>query len=336
MDPLKNMFNKKAIAKISKEIKLNYKKFDDKNFKKDIFKELDHLELKQRTRHIAVTLHDYLPNDFEKAAKIIVKSLADENKKDDMDWDRYTNKGIVGFLVWPLNEYVEIYGLDHYDTSMWAMYELTKRFTSEFTVRTFIEEYDERVYKDLRKWIKDPNRHVRRWISEGTRPTLPWAMNVKKIHNNIPRNIPILKALFQDKEAIFVRKDHPLLTKKKLGLSDQLKSQEQYPLLRVTPEHSRHNSVLSDHVNSQEDAMESQLVGRDVYDVDSLFASIDMLKMTDAVMPYSQKMCAWMKEREIETLLVNEERLGNVGIYTKQGIDDQKIQRFVQILQESI
>ena len=142
--------------------------------------------------------------------------------------------------------------------------------------------------------------------------------------------------LFQDKEAIFVRKDHPLLTKKKLGLSDQLKSQEQYPLLRVTPEHSRHNSVLSDHVNSQEDAMESQLVGRDVYDVDSLFASIDMLKMTDAVMPYSQKMCAWMKEREIETLLVNEERLGNVGIYTKQGIDDQKIQRFVQILQESI
>ena len=140
--------------------------------------------------------------------------------------------------------------------------------------------------------------------------------------------------LFRDKEAMFVRAEHPLLTRKKLSTEVLMTEAEAYPILRVTPDHSRHNSVLSDHVNSQIMTKESEHLGRDIYDVDSLSASIDLLKMTDAVMPYSHTMCQWMEEQGVETLLVNSERLGNVGLYAKQGVKDKKIEAFIEILQQ--
>ncbi|CDT55939.1 LysR family transcriptional regulator [Vibrio coralliirubri] len=141
--------------------------------------------------------------------------------------------------------------------------------------------------------------------------------------------------LFQDKEAVFVRNGHPLLTKKYLDFSLLRRDMLDYPILQVTPDHSRHNSVLSDHVNSQSGGRDAEVVGRDVYDVDSLFASLDMLRMSDAVMPYSHKMCDWMKKRGFETLLIDDSKRGNVGLYAKQGADDLKIKTFIEILQKA-
>ena len=139
--------------------------------------------------------------------------------------------------------------------------------------------------------------------------------------------------LFQDKEAVFVRSGHPLLAKKNLDSNLLRRDMLDFPILQVTPDHSRHNSVLSDHVNSQPGGRDSEIVGRDIYDVDSLFASLDMLRMSDAVMPYSHKMCEWMEERGFETLLIDDSKRGNVGLYAKQGADDLKIKSFIDILQ---
>ncbi|WKY60169.1 LysR family transcriptional regulator [Vibrio sp. SNU_ST1] len=141
--------------------------------------------------------------------------------------------------------------------------------------------------------------------------------------------------LFQDKEAVFVRANHPLLTKKHLDSSLLRRETLAFPILQVTPDHSRHNSVLSDHVNSQPGGRDTEVVGRDVYDVDSLFASLDMLRMSDAVMPYSHKMCDWMKDKGFETLLIDDSKLGNVGLYAKQGAEDLKIKTFIEILQKA-
>lgn len=140
--------------------------------------------------------------------------------------------------------------------------------------------------------------------------------------------------LFQDKEAVFVRDGHQLLTKKYLDVSLLRRDMLDYPILQVTPDHSRHNSVLSDHVNSQSGGRDAEVVGRDVYDVDSLFASLDMLRMSDAVMPYSHKMCDWMKKRGFETLLIDDSKRGNVGLYAKQGARDKKIEAFIEIIQQ--
>jgi len=198
MEPLKNMFNSKVVSKIASEMQKSYSAFDQLKFKKQVMKDLENLELKERSQLIADCLYIYLPKDYKKSVAIILKSLADEKNKDNIEWDRLDDPGILGMATWPLNDYIQTYGLDDYKTSMHAMKELTKRFSSEFTIRPFIERYDQRVYDDLAKLIKHKNTHVRRWISEGTRPNLPWGMKCSKIHSNLERNIPLLEALYDD------------------------------------------------------------------------------------------------------------------------------------------
>jgi 3-methyladenine DNA glycosylase AlkC len=135
-------------------------------------------------------MHKYLPKDFKKSVKIIMKCLPSKSKKN----------GITDFTSWPLGEYVSTYGLNNYSESLKAMIELTKVFTSEFTIRPFIEKYQERIFQDLTKLLNHKDVHVRRLISEGTRPLLPWGIKVNNIHENIERNIPILMKLFCDEE----------------------------------------------------------------------------------------------------------------------------------------
>lgn len=204
MEPLKNIFNKESISKIGDEIKHVYPEFEKSKFIKKVVKNLEDFELKDRVRHIAKTLHEYLPSNYKKAVKIILGALAIESSKDDIEWNRQTGEGIVGLNTWPLNQYIEIYGVNDYKTSMHAMIELTKRFSSEFTVRPFIQKYNQAVFDDLKPLLKHKNPHVRRWISEGTRPLLPWGMKVDSIQANLKRNIPYLLELSDD-ESKYVR-----------------------------------------------------------------------------------------------------------------------------------
>jgi 3-methyladenine DNA glycosylase AlkC len=48
---------------------------------------------------------------------------------------------------------------------------MTKRFSSEFAIRSFIQQYDQEAYHYLEEWVNDKKYHVRRLVSEGTRPT---------------------------------------------------------------------------------------------------------------------------------------------------------------------
>jgi len=84
----------------------------------------------------------------------------------------------------------------------------------------------------------------------------------------------------------------------------------------------RHRSVLADHMTSPFELSASRLEDRAIYDVDSLFASLDLLKCSDAIMPYSDRMCEWMAAREIETLVINRGEL------------DEKTTQFIQLLRE--
>jgi len=69
------------------------------------------------------------------------------------------------------------------------------------------------------KWLSDPNPHVRRLCSEGTRPKLPWGKRIKSFVANPQPTLPILEHLKND-ESLYVRrsvanhlgdiaKDHP-------------------------------------------------------------------------------------------------------------------------------
>lgn len=71
----------------------------------------------------------------------------------------------------------------------------------------------------LRAWARDPDPHVRRLVSEGTRPRLPWARRLRAFQND-PAPVLELLELLKDDPELYVRrsvanslndigKDHP-------------------------------------------------------------------------------------------------------------------------------
>ena len=102
---------------------------------------------------------------------------------------------------------------------MQAQYELTKRFSAEFSIRPFLIQKQERTLSRLIEWTSDPDPHVRRLCSEGTRPRLPWATRIPAFIANPEPVFPILETLKND-QSLYVRrsvanhlgdiaKDHP-------------------------------------------------------------------------------------------------------------------------------
>lgn len=138
--------------------------------------------------------------------------------------------------------------------------------------------------------------------------------------------------MFQDHEAIYVADDHPLLS-----ADDTQQPLQQFPLIRVTPSHQRHQAVLSAESTRQNIiSQQERTFNRVCYDIDSLTASIDMLKMSQAIMPYTDKLANWLGQRGVTTLSVNRQKIGNIGIYTKNGISSEKIELFINLLQQAV
>src|SRR5690606_15303673 len=89
-------------------------------------------------------------------------------------------------------------GLDDFDTSMKALVEITKRHTSEYALRPFLSLDIDRCLVYFQDWVMDPNSHVRRLVSEGTRPRLPWAKKIGPLKNDPLQNIHLLQPLMND------------------------------------------------------------------------------------------------------------------------------------------
>jgi len=102
---------------------------------------------------------------------------------------------------------------------MRAQYELTKRFTAEFSMRAFLERHPKETLRRLAEWARDPNVHVRRLVSEGTRPRLPWAPRLRSFQKDPAPVLELLELLKDDPEEYVRRsvannlndiaKDHP-------------------------------------------------------------------------------------------------------------------------------
>jgi 3-methyladenine DNA glycosylase AlkC len=114
---------------------------------------------------------------------------------------------------------VAAHGLDHPRESLGALRQLTIRSTSEFAIRPFVVRHAEETLRTLKAWAKDKNEHVRRLVSEGTRPRLPWGMQLKAFVKDPAPILPLLEAL-RDDPSEYVRrsvanslndiaKDHP-------------------------------------------------------------------------------------------------------------------------------
>ena len=162
--------------------------FSQTKYTRGLKNELEPLELKERM----IVLRDRLSLQLSPdptAFKILLKSLS----KGEAD-----STGLKGFHVWPLTEFVAIHGLDDYMASLKALKEMTKVFTGEFSIRPFLLKYETEVLKILLQWSRDSNHHVRRLVSEGTRPTLPWGKKLNHFLQNPELTWPLLNALKND------------------------------------------------------------------------------------------------------------------------------------------
>ncbi len=214
-EPFKNEYNPKMIAQMGGHLHRTWPKFDKAGFVDMATDGLEKLELKQRSEHITKALTAFLPDDFEQATSIMLGSLAPYNE----DWQEGGERGITGWGTLPMNRYVSMHGLNHFDLSMAFFKEVTSRFSAEFDIRFFLINDQQRTLDLLERWARDPHYHVRRLVSEGTRPRLPWAMKLQSFIDNPMQIMPLLEILRDDKEEYVRRsvannlndiaKDHP-------------------------------------------------------------------------------------------------------------------------------
>lgn len=186
----KHMISPEVVKRLAQAIEDVYPTFNSKEFQK-LSKKLGPLELKKRVLLITSELKIFLPKDYRKALGILVQAM---DKSD-----------LSGFALWPFSEYISQFGLDHFDDSLEAMYKLTQRFTAEWAIRPFILKDHRKVMNILKKWIDDESVHVRRWISEGTRPLLPWGQKIPLFVLDPTHTLLLLDKLRHDEE-LYVRK----------------------------------------------------------------------------------------------------------------------------------
>ncbi|MBO6756560.1 MAG: DNA alkylation repair protein [Roseibium sp.] len=217
MEPFKNKISADLVQCLARHLERQLPAFDAASFKNGILADLDRLELKQRAERIARELHEVLPADRAQRSRILLALLA---PGEEAGFDGESDQtGMRGWGVWPLTMVVGTHGLEDFDGSFALLKEMTKRSTAEFDVRPFLHKDQDRALDIMAFWVADPNVHVRRLVSEGTRPRLPWGMRLPQLVADPSPTLPLLEALRDDKEEYVRRsvanhlndiaKDHP-------------------------------------------------------------------------------------------------------------------------------
>ena len=171
--------------------------FDAKAFEADVMARLPELELKARIDWIAECCVAHLPDDFPAAVAAIRAALPpplDPTLSDDDFGD---------FIYAPLGEFAVKAGLEtHPDLALDLLEDLTQRFSMEWALRPFLNRWPERTWAKLEAWVVHDSYHVRRLVSEGTRPKLPWGMGIDLASGAA---LPLLEKLAADRTRFVTR-----------------------------------------------------------------------------------------------------------------------------------
>lgn len=214
------LLDREAVDCLAHNIGLVHRRFDAAAFRERALAGLAGLAILERGRHLAGALRACLPPAYEDAVKVLLRSLTPPLSATD-------ELGLGVFFYLPHVRFVRDYGLDPrenggrdpFEASMRAQYELTRRFSAEFSMRRFLIERQKETLARLLEWTGDADPHVRRLCSEGSRPRLPWAERIPAIVKDPALTRPILERLKDDPD-LYVRrsvanhlgdvaKDHP-------------------------------------------------------------------------------------------------------------------------------
>jgi len=205
-DLLKSVYSQAFIESLATQFTIAYPEFQKQAFVATIFDEQwPEKALKARLQFIAQTLHQFLPNEFDKSTTIL----------------NQVAPFFSGYEAMFFPAFIELFGLNDYQLSMQSLSFLTQFSSAEFAVRPFIIQYPEQMMAQMLDWAHSENVHLRRLASEGCRPRLPWACALPEFKKDPTAILPILECLKDDNEDYVYRsvannlndisKDHPQL-----------------------------------------------------------------------------------------------------------------------------
>jgi 3-methyladenine DNA glycosylase AlkC len=224
-EPFKNLLGPQVVASMAIHLQRSGGgTFNAKRFRSLALSGLEALEMKARAQHLCTALEKTLPSDFDSAAVVMEGALASMDEIDDATLDGPAgarDDGLAGWAVWPLTEYVARHGKSDPPRALQALHAMTQRFTAEWAIRPFILAEPALSFDTLQRWSTDTSPHVRRLVSEGSRPRLPWGMVLKPLVDDPSPTLPLLRTLMDDASPYVRRsvanhlndiaKDHPYL-----------------------------------------------------------------------------------------------------------------------------
>lgn len=218
-EPFKNKFNANLVRALADAIAANYNGFSHAEFVEDCLNNIDVLELKQRASQIQSALKSHLPTSVQATFELLQKVIAPASETEEINFE-LGDDGLRGWIMMPIADFAaQISVNEDFHAGLAMQRELTKRFSSEFSIRVFLQARQEETLAVMSQWTQDSNVHVRRLASEGCRPRLPWGMQLKSLVKDPAPLFPILAQLLSDPSEYVRRsvannlndisKDHP-------------------------------------------------------------------------------------------------------------------------------
>jgi len=192
-----HLFNAESIGDLAAEYAAAWPDFDAERFTAEVLAGFPGRELMQRLDWIADCLEPSLPAGFPAMAEALEAAMPpplDPTLTDD-DFGRFIHAvpGIIAVR----------HGLEgDRDRALDLLHEATQRFSMEFYIRPFLNRWPEETLARLSLWAGSDNYHVRRLVSEGTRPKLPWA---RAVDLSPERTLPLLDRLHADRARYVTR-----------------------------------------------------------------------------------------------------------------------------------
>jgi len=194
MEPFKNLFNVQFVISLAHYIHKYENQFQKEDYVACVTQQLESLELKHRMRLISTAIDTFLPLEYKQSLEVLKKVKS-----------HFTPEESMGLQSMVLPDFVEVYGLHDFESSMSALELFTIDSSSEFAVRHFIINYEEETMFKMREFAQSQNEHLRRFASEGCRPRLPWAIALPKYKNDPSKVFEVLELLKYD-ESKYVQK----------------------------------------------------------------------------------------------------------------------------------
>ena len=183
MPPFKDSVNEQSVRVLARRLAAAGT-FPSRRFVAAATSGLDQLELKARIAHVVTALQACLPEDFAEAAALVQAGVAGSQ--------------LGMWEAWPATDWVAAAGLEHPDVALPLLAALTSHASAEMAIRPFIDRHPGRTLAQLRDWTRHPDEHVRRLVSEGSRPRLPWAPRIALLEREPHLTVPLLDALRED------------------------------------------------------------------------------------------------------------------------------------------